>query len=334
MKISLAVANGKRDARLELVYKKISFRRAFFIRFLSETEEKEEEMISKEPLPEKQNPRETILEIEIERLQPFKDHPFKVRDDEDMCQLKESIESYGILNPLIVRPVPDGFYEIISGHRRKHAAEQLGYRKVPVIIRVMDEDESIIKMVDSNLQREKITFSEKAFAYKMKNDVMKRKAGRGKCQVDHNFKRKRTVEIISEEYGDSPKQVQRYISLTKLVPELLQKLDDEILSFNPAVEISAMPEKEQYQLMEAMDYAQAIPSLSQAQRLKKLSKEKKLTIEKMQEIMSEIKKGEITRVAFTNEQLHRYFPSDYSPAVMKREILAILKTWREQYWEK
>lgn len=276
---------------------------------------------------------ERIIEIEIERLRPFKEHPFQVKDDKEMHLLKESIEKYGILNPLIVRPIPDGVYEIISGHRRKYAAKKLGYRKVPVIIRVMDEDDSIINMVDSNLHRERISYSEKAFAYKLKNDVLKRKAGRKKSQVDHKKPKKRTIEIISEDCGDSPKQVQRYISLTRLIPEMLQKLDDDIISFSPAVEISALKEEEQKELLEAMDYAQAIPSLSQAQRIKQLSKEKKLTLEKMQEIMSEVKKGEITRVSFTNEQLHKYFPNSYTPAMMKREILALLKLWQKESWE-
>ena len=260
---------------------------------------------------------ERIIEIEIERLRPFKEHPFQVKDDKEMFLLQESIEKYGILNPLIVRPVPDGYYEIISGHRRKHAAEKLGYRKVPVIIRVLNEDDSILSMVDSNLHRERISYSEKAFAYKLKNDVLKRKSGRKKSQVDHKKTRKRAIEIISEDCGDSPKQVQRYISLTKLIPEMLQKLDDEIISFCPAVEIAALSEKEQRELLAAMDYAQAIPSLSQAQRIRQLSKEKQLSLEKMEEIMSEVKKGEITRVAFTNEQLHKYFPNSYTPAMMK-----------------
>lgn len=275
---------------------------------------------------------EKIIEIEIERLRSFKNHPFQVKDDKEMHLLKESIEKYGILNPLIVRPVPDGVYEIISGHRRKHAAELLGYRKVPVIIRVMSEEESILSMVDSNLHREKISFSEKAFAYKMKNDVLKKRSKEKKGQIDHKKPRKRVVEIISEECGESVKQVQRYISITRLIPEFLQRLDDELISFNPAVEISALKEEEQKQLLEAMDYAQAVPSLSQAQRIKKLSKEQKLTLEKMQDIMSEVKKGEITRVAFTNEQLHKYFPSRYTPAMMKREIIALLKIWQEENW--
>ena len=264
---------------------------------------------------------ERIIEIEIERLRPFKEHPFQVKDDKEMFLLQESIEKYGILNPLIVRPVPDGYYEIISGHRRKHAAEKLGYRKVPVIIRVLSEDDSILSMVDSNLHRERISYSEKAFAYKLKNDVLKRKSGRKKSQVDHKTPRKRAIEIISEDCGDSPKQVQRYISLTKLIPEMLQKLDDEIISFCPAVEIAALSEKEQRELLVAMEYAQAIPSLSQAQRIRQLSKEKQLSLEKMEEIMCEVKKGEITRVAFTNEQLHKYFPNSYTPAMMKRALV-------------
>ena len=204
-----------------------------------------------------------------------------------MFLLQESIEKYGILNPLIVRQVPDGYYEIISGHRRKHAAEKLGYRKVPVIIRVLSEDDSILSMVDSNLHRERISYSEKAFAYKLKNDVLKRKSGRKKSQVDHKTPRKRSIDIISEDCGDSPKQVQRYISLTKLIPEMLQKLDDEIISFCPAVEIAALKENEQRELLKAMDYAQAIPSLSQAQRIKQLSKEKQLSLEKMKAVTSE-----------------------------------------------
>ena len=277
---------------------------------------------------------EKVIEIEIERLRYFKDHPFKVTDDKEMNLLKDSIKQYGVLNPLIVRPVPDGVYEIISGHRRKYAAQQLGYRKVPVIIRVMNDEEAIIKMVDANLQRERISYSEKAFAYKMKNDAMKRTAGRPRSQIDHNLKGKRTVEIIAEETGESPKQVQRYISLTNLIPELLQQLDDELISFNPAVELAALKENEQKELIEAMDYAQSIPSLSQAQRMKKLSKEGNLSLEKMQDILSEVKKGEISRVTFTNEQLHRYFPNSYTPEMMKCEIIAILKIWMEQYWDK
>ena len=277
--------------------------------------------------------KEKIIQIEIERLRDFKSHPFHVIDDKEMSQLKESIKALGIINPLVVRPLMDGAYEIIAGHRRKYAAEQLGYRKVPVIIRVMSDDEAIISMVDSNLQRERISYSEKAFAYKMKNEAMKRKAGRKRSQIDPKLKGKKTIEIIAEEGGDSPKQVQRYIKITELIPELLRQLDDEMIGFNPAVEIASLKKEEQKDLLDAMDYAQSTPSLSQAQRLKKLSQEGKLTKEKMENIMSEIKKGEISRVIFTNEQLHRYSPTTYTPEKMKREIIAMLKIWSEQYWE-
>ena len=277
---------------------------------------------------------EKIIQIEIERLTTFKDHPFKVQEDSDMKMLIESIEKYGILNPLIVRPLKEGVYEIVSGHRRKYAAEKLGYRKVPVIIRVMRDDESVIAMVDANLQRERISFSEKAFAYKMKNDAMKRVRGRRKKgQVDDVLKGKRTIEIIAEECGESYKQIQRYIKITALHPKLLSMLDQGEISFNPAVEISNLKMKEQEKFIEAMDYAQSIPSLSQAQRIKDLSRTGMLTLEKMQDILSEIKKGEITRVTFTNEQLHKYFPDHYTPQMMKREIIDILKIWRQERWE-
>lgn len=278
--------------------------------------------------------KEKIIEIEIERLRDFKEHPFQVKDDEEMRQLKDSISEYGVLNPLIVRPRPEGVYEIISGHRRKYASQKLGYTKLPVIIRVMTDEEAIIAMVDSNLQREKISHSEKAYAYMMKNEALKRKGGRKRSRSGHRLKGKKTVELISEASGDSPKQVQRYIKITELIPELMQQLDDGNIGFNPAVEIAFLKKEEQKQLLEAMDYAQSSPSLSQAQRIKKLSKEGNLSLEKMENIMSEIKKGEVSRVTFTNEQLHRYFPQEYTAEKMKREILAILKIWMEQYWEK
>ena len=259
---------------------------------------------------------EKIIEIQLERLRTFKNHPFKVRMDQEMIRLSASVEKYGIINPLIVRPIPDGVYEIISGHRRKAAAEKFGYRKVPVIIRVMSDDEAVINMVDSNLQRQQITFSEKAFAYKMKNEAMKRTGGRRKSsQSDYPLKGKKTVEIIGEEFGDSAKQV---------------KLDNGELSFNPAVELSYLTIEEQKEFIDAMEYTQAVPSISQAQRMKKLSREKKLTGTKMREIMGEIKKGEISRVMFNNEQLYRYFPKSYTPAEMKEEILSMLNQWKLQ----
>lgn len=277
--------------------------------------------------------REKVIEIETERLRAFKNHPFAVKEDNEMLVLKESIAEYGILNPLIVRPIPEGVYEIISGHRRKYAAEQLGYTKLPVIIRVMSDDESIVEMVDSNIQREKISYSEKAFAYKMKNEALKRKGGRKQGQFGHRLKGRKTIEIIGEASGDSPKQVQRYIKITELIPELLLMLDKGNIGFNPAVEIAYLTKSEQLQFLDAMDYAQSSPSLSQAQRIKKLSREGSLSPEKMKDIMSEIKKGEISRVIFTNDQLHRFFPHEYSAEKMKREIISILKIWMEQYWE-
>lgn len=277
---------------------------------------------------------EKIVEIELERLRSFENHPFKVTEDGQMMELQESIKKYGILNPLIVRPRPEGVYEIISGHRRKFAAEKIGYRKVPVIIRMLNDDEAVISMVDSNLQREMIRPSEKAFAYKMKYEVIKRKAGRRKCgQVDQLFGKK-SIEVIGEDCGDSPKQVQRYIRITELIPELLERVDDGSMGFTPAVQISYLKKEEQREMLEAMEFAQCSPSLSQAIRLKKLSGEEKLTEQMMETVLSEVKQKEIDRVVFKNEQLHRFFPTDYTSEQMRREILEILKLWMSKYWEK
>ena len=277
---------------------------------------------------------EKIVEIELERLRSFEKHPFKVTEDGQMMELQESIQKYGILNPLIVRPRPEGVYEIISGHRRKFAAEKIGYRKVPVIIRMLNDDEAVISMVDSNLQREMLRPSEKAFAYKMKYEVIKRKAGRRKCgQVDQLFGKK-GIEVIGEDCGDSPKQVQRYIRITELIPELLERVDDGSMGFTPAVQISYLKKEEQREMLEAMEFAQCSPSLSQAIRLKKLSGEEKLTEQMMETVLSEVKQKEIDRVVFKNEQLHRFFPTDYTSEQMRREILEILKLWMSKYWEK
>lgn len=277
---------------------------------------------------------EKIVEIELERLRSFEKHPFKVTEDGQMMELQESIQKYGILNPLIVRPRPEGVYEIISGHRRKFAAEKIGYRKVPVIIRMLNDDEAVISMVDSNLQREMLRPSEKAFAYKMKYEVIKRKAGRRKCgQVDQLFGKK-SIEVIGEDCGDSPKQVQRYIRITELIPELLERVDDGSMGFTPAVQISYLKKEEQREMLEAMEFAQCSPSLSQAIRLKKLSGEEKLTEQMMETVLSEVKQKEIDRVVFKNEQLHRFFPTDYTSEQMRREILEILKLRMSKYWEK
>ena len=275
-----------------------------------------------------------VLELDINRLRAFKNHPFKVTADMSMVELKDSIEKYGILNPLIVRPVPEGYYEIISGHRRKFAAKQLGYTKVPVIIKVMKNDEAIVAMVDSNLQREYIRPSEKAHAYKMRYDVMKKKGNTNVCgRVVHKTKGKRTVEILAEEFGESTKQIQRYLKLTELIPELLTKLDDDQLSISAAVEIAFLKEEEQKWFLEAMDYSQATPSLSQAQRIKKLSQNNELTEDDLKDILCEIKREDISRVTFKTEQLKKYFPKDYTVEKMKREIIDILKIWMDKYWD-
>lgn len=271
---------------------------------------------------------EKVVEIGLERLRPFKNHPFKVKEDEAMAQLMESIERYGIMNPLIVMPTREGVYQIVSGHRRKYCAEKLGYTQVPVIIRYMKEDDSIISMVDSNLHRDKILFSEEAFAYYMKNEAMKRKTGKRRRTQEgqlESIKGTKTIQLIGKETGESPRQVFRYIRLTLLVPELLDMLDEGKISFNPAVELSFLSEVEQKWVLNGMDYAQAAPSVSQAKRIKALSQEKKLTQQKINEILSEIKKSDMSRVIFKNSQMYKYFPRYYSAEQMKEEIIALLE---------
>ena len=278
------------------------------------------------------DPDEKVVEIEMERLRAFPNHPFKVIGDSQMIELQDSIKKYGVLNPLIVRPKIEGYYEIISGHRRKYAAEKLGYKKIPVIIRMLQDDEAVVIMVDSNLQREQITPSEKAYAYKMKYDAIKKKAGRKNCsQVDHNTG-KRSIDIIGELCGDSAKQVQRYIKITELIPALLDKVDDGTMGFTPAVQLSYLKKKEQQEIMNAIDSTQCTPSLSQAIRMKKLSESGKLTEAEIEGILGEVKQKKTDRVIFKNEQLYRFFPSTYTSEQMRREILEILKSWRNSNW--
>ena len=274
---------------------------------------------------------EKVVEIEIERLHDFKNHPFKVQADSQMKELQDSISKYGILNPLIVRPRPEGFYEVISGHRRKYAAMELKYTKVPVIIRYMLDEEAIISMVDSNLQRERILPSEKAAAYKMKYEVLRQKAGRRKCsQVDYTTGKK-SIEIIGEETGDSPKQIQRYLKLNDLIPELLDKVDDETMGFTIGVELAYLSKTNQEIVLEAMENTLATPNLSQAIRIKKMQEEEKISVDSVEAIITEVKQKEITRVVFKNEQLYRYFPSYYTAEQMRREILTLLKINMESY---
>lgn len=274
---------------------------------------------------------EKVQKIPISELVPFKNHPFKVVDDEAMLRTTESIAQFGVLTPLIARPLEDGGYEIISGHRRAHAAEAAGLTEVPVIVRDMDDDAATVLMVDSNLQRENILPSERAFAYKMKNEAMKRTAGRpSKENASQVGTQKRTDQLMAEEMGESRNQIQRYIRLTNLIPELLDMVDQKQISFNPAVELSYLTPEEQQHVIEAMDFTQAAPSLSQAQRLKKLSQEGGCTLEAMQDILGEVKKGDLERVAFKSEQLRKYFPKSYTPKQMSDTIIKLLEQWQKK----
>ena len=276
---------------------------------------------------------EKVQKIPISELVPFKNHPFKVVDDEAMLRTTESIAQFGVLTPLIARPLEDGGYEIISGHRRAHAAEAAGLTEVPVIVRDMDDDAATVLMVDSNLQRESILPSERAFAYKMKMEAIGRQGERTDLtcgQVGHKSPGTKTREILADQTGDSARNVQRFIRLTNLIPELLDMVDQKQISFNPAVELSYLTPEEQQHVIEAMDYTQAAPSLSQAQRLKKLSQEGGCTLEAMQDILGEVKKGDLERVAFKSEQLRKYFPKSYSPKQMQDTIIKLLEQWQKK----
>ena len=274
---------------------------------------------------------ERVQNISISELVPFKDHPFKVVDDEAMLRTMESIAQYGVLTPLIARPLEGGGYEIISGHRRAHAAELAGLTEVPVLVRQMDDDAATVLMVDSNLQRENILPSERAYAYKMKLEAMKRTAGRpSKENVSQLGTQKRSDQIMAEELGESRNQIQRYIRLTNLIPELLEMVDQKQISFNPAVELSYLAPEEQDVFMQAMDEVQASPSLSQAQRLKKLAQEGNFTMDAAREIMNEVKKGDLERVTFRNEQLRKYFPRSYTTQQMHDTIIKLLDQWQKK----
>lgn len=273
--------------------------------------------------------QERILEIPLSELHPFEGHPFRVVDDEEMEKTVDSIKEYGILTPAIVRPDPDGGYEIISGHRRHHASELAGRETMPVIVREMDDDAAIIFMVDSNLQRETILPSERAYAYRMKLDAMRHRAGRPSknySQVGNNSG-KVSSEEMAEEIGVSKNQIFRFIRLTELNPKLLAMVDEKKLAFNPAVEISYLTRDEQIHLLEAMEYAQATPSLSQAQRLKKMSQEGLCTYEAMCAVMSELKKDELDNVTLKTDVLRKYFPKSYSNKQMEKIIIDLLEKW-------
>ena len=274
--------------------------------------------------------QERIQSISILDLVPFENHPFKVVDDEAMLRTTESIAQYGVLTPIIARPLEDGGYEIISGHRRVHAAEAAGLDEVPVIVRDMTDDEATVLMVDSNLQRESILPSERAFAYKMKLEAMKHQGERVDLTSGQLGPKLRSDEQLAQEAGESRKQVQRFIRLTNLIPDLLEMVDQKQISFNPAVELSYLKPEEQEIFMEAMDLAQTAPSLSQAQRMKKLSQEGGFTLDAVREIMTEVKKGDLERVTFRNETLRKYFPKSYSTQQIQDTIIKLLEQWQKR----
>ena len=272
--------------------------------------------------------REKVQNISLGELHPFKNHPFKVKDDAAMQDTVDSVREYGVLVPAIARPDPDGGYELIAGHRRHHASELAGKETMPVIVRDLDDDAATIIMVDSNLQREELLPSERAFAYKMKLEAMKRQAGRpSRENVSQVGTQKRSDQIMAEQVGESRNQIQRFIRLTELIPTLLDMVDERKIALNPAVELSYLKKEEQTLLLEAMDSEQATPSLSQAQRLKKFSQQKMLSLDVMRAVMSEEKKTDLDRVTLKNETLRKYFPKSYTPKQMEDTIIKLLEGW-------
>lgn len=277
--------------------------------------------------------REKVMEIPLADLHPFEGHPFKVKDDEAMLETAESVRQYGVLVPAIARPRAEGGYEMIAGHRRHRASELAEKETMPVIVRDLDDDAATIIMVDSNLQRESLLPSERAFAYKMKLDAMKHQGERLDltcAQVGHKSDGKKSRDILAEQVGQSKNQIQRFIRLTELIPPLLDMVDEKKIAFNPAYELSFLTKEEQAQLIETMDYEQATPSLSQAQRMKKFSQEGKLTGDVMLAIMSEEKKSDLDKVTFTSDTLRKYFPKSYTPKKMEETIIRLLEQWQKK----
>ena len=273
---------------------------------------------------------EKVQNISLSELHPFKKHPFKVIDDDSMMKTVESIMQYGVLTPAIARPRAEGGYELISGHRRHHASELAGLDTMPVIVRNLDDDATIILMVDSNLQRETILPSERAFAYKMKLEAIKHQGERSDLTSDQVGQKLWAVNKVAKDSGNSKTQVQRYIRLTELIPELLKMVDEKKIAFNPAVELSYLKKEEQQDFLEVMDMEQSAPSLSQAQRLKKLSQDGLCTIDTMKEIMAELKKDEIGTISFKNEDLKKFFPKSYTPKQMQDTIFKLLEGWQKK----
>ena len=277
--------------------------------------------------------REQVQQIPIGELYPFKNHPFKVLDDESMQRTVESVEQYGVLSPLIARPRPEGGYEIISGHRRQHAAQLAGLDTLPVIVRNMDDDAAVLLMVDSNLQRENILPSERAFAYKMKLEALKNQGARSDLtcgQIGHKLNGAKARDIVADESGDNARNVQRFIRLTNLVPELLDMVDEKKIAFNPAVELSYLDESQQRDFLEAMQDTQNAPSLSQALRLKKLAQEGHFSYDVAFAVMGEEKKDELDKVVIKNDTLRKYFPRSYTPKQMEDTIIKLLEQWQRK----
>ena len=276
---------------------------------------------------------EKIQEIPLSELHPFRNHPFKVKDDEAMMETADSIKQYGVLVPAIARPDPEGGYELVAGHRRHRASELAEKETMPVIVRDLDDDAATIIMVDSNLQRESLLPSERAFAYKMKLDAMKHQGERVDLtcsQVGNKLEGKKSSEILAEQVGQSKNQIFRYIRLTELIPELLDMVDEKKIALNPAYELSFLKKEEQVDLLDAMDSEQATPSLSQAQRLKKYSQEGHLTLDMMRVVMGEEKKSDLDRVTFTSDTLRKYFPKSYTPQRMQETIIKLLEAWQKK----
>ena len=274
--------------------------------------------------------REQVQQIPIGELFPFKNHPFKVLDDESMQRTVESVEQYGVLSPLIARPRPEGGYEIISGHRRQHAAQLTGLDTLPVIVRNMDDDAAVLLMVDSNLQRENILPSERAFAYKMKLEALKNQGARSDLTSAQLGRKLETADIVGQESGDSRNQVRRFIRLTNLVPELLDMVDEKKIAFNPAVELSYLDTNQQRDFLEAMNDTQNAPSLSQAQRLKKLAQEGHFSYDVAFAVMGEEKKDELDKVVIKNDTLRKYFPRSFTPKQMEDTIIKLLDQWQRK----
>ena len=271
--------------------------------------------------------REKVQEIPLGELHPFRNHPFKVKDDAAMQDTVDSVREYGVLVPAIARPDPDGGYELIAGHRRHHASELAGKETMPVIVRDLDDDAATIIMVDSNLQREELLPSERAFAYKMKLEAIRHQGKRQELTSSRVGMKLQALDIVGQQAGDSRNQVHRFIRLTELIPELLDMVDERKIAFNPAVELSYLKKEEQTLLLESMDSEQATPSLSQAQRLKKFSQQKMLSLDVMRAVMSEEKKTDLDRVTLKNETLRKYFPKSYTPKQMEDTIIKLLEGW-------